>query len=285
VPPPLIGEPMLDRPLTPPPGWFTNLEVGVVGPHVKNQLNSPVNTMSGPKILEVPTAPLEWTGSPRIGVGYQLADNMGRVLLTYTSVVSQGTGSIANFDAFGAGFLRSRLNMNVIDLDYVSNPLSFCPQWTVDWAVGVRLATLYFDSQAVGGLLGQRVANNFIGAGPHGWVDLRYSLPEVPGLSLLGRIGGSVLIGDINQSFEETVRSTSGVPLFGGATRVNEAQAVPELNVRFGVEYVPPVRGRWMRFSFGYEFDYWWNVGNVNLDTSREDISWQGLFFRGEFSF
>lgn len=70
---------------------------------------------------------------------------------------------------------------------------------------------------------------------------------------------------------------------------------MPELTYRLGLEYVPPVRGRWMRFSFGYEFDYWWNVGNTGtngylnksseISPSREDIYLQGIFFRGEFAF
>ena len=41
--------------------------------------------------------------------------------------------------------------------------------------------------------------------------------------------------------------------------------------------------GRWLRFDFGYEFEQWWRVGEVN--DSHATLTMQGLFLRGQFDF
>jgi hypothetical protein len=294
-PPPGLNYPFAPTPLgqafdcarTPPPGFFGVLEVGVVGPHVKNGLTGTVNGIAGPVNIALPSANLDWTGSPRITLGYQLEDNAGQFLATYRSVVSEGTGFVAPFDVFGGGFLRSRLNMNVVDLDYASGPQNLGPSlnanyWSVNWLLGARVAAAYFDSVATGQLIQDRVSNNFVGGGPHGAVDVMRTLPGLPGVSLFSRLEGAVVIGDITQSFEQTYH-VNGVPLIGSTSRFTDAQAVPMLGIRAGIDYTPPVRGQWMHFGLGYEFEYWWNVGN--LGPSRADITTQGFYFRGAFTF
>src|SRR5439155_19357687 len=137
------------------------------------------------------TGDLEWTGSPRIVLGYQLANNMGQLLATHRSVVSEGTGTLPAFDNFGDGFLRSRLNMNVVDLDYASGPQAFASLWTVNWNVGARIAGAYFDSTATCELVSQHLTHNFFGAGPRAGLEVTRPLPGVGGPSLFGRLDGS----------------------------------------------------------------------------------------------
>src|SRR5207245_2434219 len=55
-PPPMLGpypenngpflrnDPLMDRPQTPPPGWFGSLEFNLLGAHIKNRLQGPVTT-------------------------------------------------------------------------------------------------------------------------------------------------------------------------------------------------------------------------------------------------
>jgi hypothetical protein len=50
-----------------------------------------------------------------------------------------------------------------------------------------------------------------------------------------------------------------------------------------GVSYSPPSQARWLRFTLGYQFEQWWDLGNVN--GSHADLTYQGLIFRGEFTF
>src|SRR5205823_2227184 len=117
----LHGDPLLDRPFTQPSGWFAGLELNLVGPHIKNRLAAPV-TVEGflPDLVHLPTAELDWAGSPRFEVGYRFGQGCGELLVSYRFLATDGRATLADFDFFGGGFLKSRLDLHVIDLDYAS---------------------------------------------------------------------------------------------------------------------------------------------------------------------
>src|SRR5262249_43088268 len=131
--PPWRGDPLLDRPGQ-PPGWFAGVELNLVGPHIKNRLTTPV-TVAGflPDTVHLPTAGLDWAGSPRFEVGSRLGAGFGELLVSYRFLTTEGTTILEDFDAFGAGFLRSRLDLHVIDLDYTSSECSLMPHWDMRW--------------------------------------------------------------------------------------------------------------------------------------------------------
>jgi hypothetical protein len=278
----LHGDPLLDRPGA-CPGWFTELEVSVVGPHLMNRLVAPV-TIDGyaPDTVHLPTADLDWTGMPRFELGYRFPGAWGEISASYRLLVTEGNATLSNFDIDGGdGFLHSRLNMNVLDLDYGSREFSLDRHWDMRWKVGVRLANVFFDSRATGWYLEQRTANHFIGAGPHVGLELNRTF-DVPGLGVYGRVDGSAPIGQVHQSFEETVVFNDGTEI-GGATDQSGTKAVPTLGIQFGMAWVPYRFGTWSRFTFGYEFERWWYLGEVG--DSRAELTTQGIFFRGEFGF
>jgi hypothetical protein len=155
------------------------------------------------------------------------------------------------------------------------------PFWDLSWSAGARIGTAYYDSQVTGRVVEQRVSNNFVSGGPHAGIELARQLDVVPGLALFGRLEGAVLIGEISQSFEET-QTLFGAQV-GGATRLTHGQAVPVLSFLTGVSYTPPVQGRWLRFTLGYQFEQWWGLGDAGA--SHGDLTFQGIFFRGEFTF
>ena len=39
------------------------------------------------------------------------------------------------------------------------------------------------------------------------------------------------------------------------------------------------------RFSVGYEYEYWWNVGRISTSTPRGEMSDQGILLRAELNF
>src|SRR5437870_2176455 len=59
-------DPRLDPPWLPAPGWFTDIELAILGPHVKNRLTDLVRLgIRMPDTIHVPSADLDWTVAPR----------------------------------------------------------------------------------------------------------------------------------------------------------------------------------------------------------------------------
>jgi hypothetical protein len=279
----LRGDPLLDRPEAPPPGWFAGVEFDLVGTHIKNRLQAPV-TINGflPDTVHVPGAELDWTGSPRFELGYRFAEGCGEIVLSYRFLVTEGETTLVGIDLDGGDvLLKSRLNMNVVDLDYASREFSLWPRWDMKWRAGVRFATVFFDSGIFGQFIEERTSNNFYGAGPHLGLDLWRAF-DVPGWGLFARIEGASVVGQLHQAFEEIFVNQDG-SLIGGATLVHHTQAAPVLTVQAGLSWTPLWRGNWSRYSFGYEFERWWNVGEAG--DSRAEITTQGVFLRAEFKF
>jgi hypothetical protein len=271
----------LRQPARPRAGFFGTVELGLVAPNVSGSLIGPV-TGGINRTIGLPYAELDWTGSPRLELGYHFGEDSGSFLAAYRSVVSEGTATVSPFDSKGPGFLETRLNMNLIDLGYATPAWAIDPLWDLRLDGGVRIAAIYSDSQITGMAISQSASNNFVGAGPRIGVNLHRHLDRAHGLSLFGRLDTGVIIGGDTQSFEE-IRTFPGGTRIGGASRMSETQAAPMLGLQLGMSYQPKDSVDWFRFSFGYQYEQWWNVGSAG--DSQGDVSFQGLFFRGEFNF
>jgi hypothetical protein len=275
---------ILDPRFYPPPGWFTSAGVGIVKPHLLNQVNGQVPINGGLDTVKLPTAPLDWTATPRVGVGYRFA-NAGELLFSYQSVLSSGTTSLPNFDAVGNGSLHSRLNLNLVNLDWISRENSFGPNWGMKWLAGIAYTNMYVDSTATGQALTQRTANLINTAGAHAGLDLNWALPY-PGLSLFGRMDGMFMVGPVNQSVEETIGPVSGrtnnIYIPGVNSFTNTVNPMV-LILEGGVSYTPPSVSRWLRFTAAYHFEHWWDVG-MPL-SSDVQLTIQGIILRAEINF
>jgi hypothetical protein len=283
----LRGDPLLDRVPNNPPGLFAGIEADLVWVHIKNRLTADVSIGGFTDTIHLPTAELEFTGAPKFMLGWRFPQGFGEFQASYRSLVTEGGRNIAAFDPLGDGFLRSRLNVNVVDLDYSTQEIPLVTTepgqfWDAKFFVGARIAGVFFDSRAEGFILEQRTANNFFGAGPQVGMEIYRYFKEAPGLALYGRIEPSVVIGRIHQRFEENV-FIDGVPVLGGSTSVRGSQAVPILEVQAGLAWTPIHTARWLRFTGGYHFEPWWDVGTVA--NSRADMTIQGFFIRSEFHF
>jgi hypothetical protein len=289
-------DPILDPPSLPPPGWFADLELGVLKPHVINHVTNlvqiPGNTV--PDIVSLPSAPLDWTVSPRFEAGYRLPSGFGEFVVGYQFLASRGSGTVLGMDAPAA--LRSRLDINEADLDYASREWSLWPCWDMKWRFGVRVTSIYFDSQAVepvaaalagSGTFAQATSNRFVGVGPHLGLELGRRWDEYH-LALFGRVDGWVSIGNTRQAFVEqsTNLDANGVPLTGRTVTL-EAQAVPQLQAQLGVRWQPPL-GHYTHIFAGYQYEYWWNAGrnsDTAFPTSRGSVNDQGLVLTAEFAY
>lgn len=276
----LVGDPLLDGQGPAGPGWVADLEVGFVKPHFINRLTGSVAVGPFVDTFTMLNAPLSWTVSPRIELGYRFGQGFGEFLIGYRALVSQGNATVIGFDALGNGSLRSRLNLNSLDLDYGQHETGLGPCWDVKWRVGVRLLSEYHDSNIIGGMAQQSASNHFLGAGPHAsvevWRDLGYHR-----LALFGRLEGSAVIGQIGQQFGESFH----LPGFniGGVNRVSKTQGAPEVNFEAGVAWMP-----WehcgLRFEVGYQIEGWWYLASTDTG-SRGDLGVQGVFLRGSWAY
>jgi hypothetical protein len=270
-----------------PAGFYGLLEISVLFPELRGFLSGPVTIAGINDVVAISSASLDATGSPRVEIGYRLPDGIGAVALGYRSIVSRGTDTIDGFDFLGPGFLTSRLNVNVVDLDYASPAFNFAPYWDFAFRVGLRGAAFYFDDTITGQFIQQHASSNFLGGGPHATLEVGRALDLIPGLALTSKLDGAVLIGETSQSFEETAHTdVLGAPpgsMVGGASRLHGTQVVPTLTFTIGLSYSPPGMEKWLRFGFGYQYEYWWDIGTRG--DSRGDFEGNGLYFRGEFNF
>jgi Legionella pneumophila major outer membrane protein precursor len=271
---------------TRPPGVFAGIEADLVWPHIKNRLTAPVVIDDFIDSVHLPTASLDFTGSPKVILGYRFAPGYGEFTASYRSLVTEGTRNIADFDIAGDGFLKSRLNMNVIDLDYGSQEIPLASAapgqlWDLKFDVGARIAGVYFDSTASGFILNQRTSNNFFGAGPHLALEGYRYLQDFDGVALFARVEGAVVIGRVHQRFQESAFLLDET--LSGSTSQSSTQAVPVLGFEAGVTWTPLHNWRWIQFAGGYTFEQWWGVGTAG--GARADLTSQGLFLRTELHF
>jgi hypothetical protein len=278
-------DPRVDPPVLPQPGWLFDVEVGILLPHVRNEMYDAVTVKGVTSPVKPSSAPLDWTAAPRVELGYRLPEGFGEIDLAYRFLGSQGTGTVSGPSAApdGPATLTSRLDIQVADLDYASNELSICTWW-MKWRLGMRGADVYFDSRADeslaaaaagSGIFERRVTNNFWGFGPHGSLELERRLDW--GLTVVGRIDVAELLGRVDQGFFE--ESTTHV---SGQTLRSNGGDVPQINASLGVAWRPQ-RLQALRLFAGYEYEYWWNVGRFS--DPQGEVFDQGVLLRADFNY
>jgi hypothetical protein len=289
--PPLPGpyfepDPRLDPEPNPPPGCFTDLEVQILDPHVKNNLSMPVTLLGRTVTVSAPSAPLDWTVAPEMALGYRLPSGFGELLVRYRYLGSSGDGVYQGPDS--PADVQSRLEMHTLDIDYASREWSLwncC--WDMRWFFGARVTSVYFDSHSTesfaaaaagSGIFREEVSNKFVGVGPHLGLELDKRF-DGSGLAIYARADGWVSLGRINQAF--TADSTT---LAIGEAREHRSQAVPEENAQIGVRWEPPGWHHTYLYA-GYQYEFWWNVGRDSETTSRGTVDDQGVFVRVEVNF
>ncbi len=273
-------------------GWFADVDAGILKPHLVNQLTHAVTFPDGSSI-QVGVAPshLNWTVSPRIEVGYRLPSGFGGIAVASRNMTSQGSDAVIGAD--GPATLSSRLNVNLGDLDWVSNEYTPWRLWDLRWRFGVRYLNSYFDSQAnepfaaVAGttIFNQRTTNSFWGLGPHWALAVRRRLC-FGGLAIFGFLDISDTWGRVRQNFfASSTTSARGLPQTGQFIRAT-SDSVPVLTARLGLNWQPPAYPMFQLFA-GYQLDYWWNVGRID-NILGPDLGYffdSGIILRGAWSF
>jgi hypothetical protein len=310
-----IGGPLLERPEAAPPGVFVNIESSVVWPHLRNELvggvvtlaqtsGAPVSTAVGlppgagmpitGDLINFPGNPLNPTATPRFELGYRFPDGFGELKLGYRFLDSEGSDTLV-VGELGPAAQKGRLDVNFIDLDYGIRQFSLGPDWEMRTAVGLRNATVFFDSQ-VNFLRPVTITTSPFGTGPFtrltqaeavsNWYIGAHAVFEVgrklwvPGLTLFGRLEGSGMYGRVHQTFKETFVEAPGFT----QTSVRSGVGTPLLATQVGLSWDVP---NWnhCRFMIGYQYEMWWQFGRGNDDLSFGTLDDQGIFLRAEINF
>jgi hypothetical protein len=286
-------DPLLDPPQLGLIGWFGRVDIGIVKPHLVNQLNQPVTFPDGvtSTTVGVPPAKLNWTVSPYVELGYRLPSGFGGIALGYRNMTAQGSEGVIGAD--GPVTLTSRLNVNVGQLDWVSN--EYTPWHLCDMRVrfGLRYVNVYFDSfsdesfdeaSAGSGFFGLRTTNSFWGLGPHVGLDLTRRF-ESGGLAVLGQLDMSESWGRVRQNyFASTVTpGPDGLPQ-SAVTSISSSDAVPIINARLGLNWQPPSYPTLQLFA-GYQIDYWWNTGRLGAFTTFGYFFDSGIVLQARFNY
>ncbi len=262
-------DPLLEPPQVPQPGWFADVDVDLLKAHVKNKLTNASLTGGAPDVFPLPSASLDWTVAPRFELGHDLPSGFGAFALSSRFPTTEGNGFTQGMDAPAA--LKSRLDLNIVDLDYISHEFSLSPHWDMTWRLGGRLGYANFDSRADESLAAagagsgdfeQRNSDRFLCFGPHTGVEVDRRV-EGTGLAFFASGDFWIDLGRMRQSFDEGTLGVDGTSTTS-TTNASSSQAVPVLNLQAGLRWRPPAFPNW-DFFLGYEYEYWWNVGRFRL--------------------
>jgi hypothetical protein len=292
-------DPLLDRPYTAQPGWYTNIEPNLLLVHLRNQLGGPVtNGLTGATdFIKFQGNPINPTVSPRFELGYRFPGNWGGIQLGYRFLTSQGSEQIMTGpedDIQASANQRGILNFNLIDLTYVSREFSLGPYWNLRWGAGARALFLYFNSglqfinpgSDVGAILAQNVSNSVSGFGVWSFIDLERKMP-IEGLAVFGRFEATDLESQNRQGYSETVVGSGGSPL-AFAARYAFSVGNPILREVVGVSYTVP-QWNYSRFMAGVQYETFFQIGRnqntSNIPDSRGQLDLYGLFLRAEINF
>jgi hypothetical protein len=282
-------DPLLDRPDAPLPGFYFDVETNVVFPHLRNQLFVPVTiSPTQTDTIHFSGNRLDATISPRFEVGYRLLDGWGGLQLAYSFEATSGSNSFLSDQ--GSLAQHGRLDVNIVEFDYVSREFSLGPQWEMRWGVGAQAMSFYFDSAVnflnpgttPGTVLSQTEASSAVVYGGHAMLDLSWRTP-VPGLAVVGRLKIADSFGRIRQTGTEQLESPSG----DGTVALLRSTIATSVNVQsgsgmFGLSYTVPEWNH-SRFLLGYEYEVFFDIGRQN--DSRGQLDNQALFLRAELNF
>lgn len=266
-------------------GWWGTVDVSVIKPHIDSGTNSgslfansfPANP------VQLPTAQLHWTAAPTVRFGYRPTIGRAGFAVSYRGLASDGTGTIAAFDAKGAGQLYSRVNLQVLDIDAVFvdtvEMLPRCYPSLLECNLGIRTVGLQLVSSANGQqILSARESNQFVGSGAHMTFKVEWPIGKSAwSIYTSGDFAG--LVGQNRQDFSQTML---GPPRVSDSASMLNTTATEMINAQMGVSYMPVYFQRRLRLTGGYQFENWWNIGT---SSSNSEFQFHGVVLHGYWQF
>jgi len=292
-------DPLLDPPYWQQPGWFSNVQIGVVHPQLFfGMVRHGVLFENRYRIIAPGAARFGWAIAPRIELGYRLPSGFGAFSISDRFFTTYGTGTVNGLA--GSATRNSRIGVNYWDYDYSNREFTPWQNWTMEWRVGVRTAFSWignvvdqpFSRAAMGhGIFISGDSNYTVGNGPHFGVALERKSPKT-GLSFLTKIDLADEFTRVRQLFGAsfTTLNAAGMPSRAFYTQ-NFWNQTPILNFQVGLGWQPPNNPN-IQLYIAYVYEFWWQIAsNMNLidpftfGGTRGAMNNQGLIFQGQVKF
>jgi hypothetical protein len=270
------------------------LELDMLFPSIHQTLNAPLN-VGGlyTTTASLPISRLGFATPLAVQVAYELP-RIGEINATYRLLSAEGDGVLNIFDPNGPAAERSRLDANILDIMLASKGFGPYrdllwkfqktdgrPLWTMNWEVGTRFSSIFFDSEAAGPTLDRHISNYFYGAGPRWGLTLSRWFPGSR-FSIFESVDTGVVFGESRQQFSELNTDLFGNPLGFGYTSRAKGEAVPVLTFVLGLKGESPrfFGGQW---EIAYQFEQWWGIGNFPGSTAN--LTTNGLVLKWTFNY
>jgi hypothetical protein len=293
-------DPLLDRPYSAQPGFFTNVEMNVLWLHLHNRLSGPVlNAVTGQTDqVMLGRTRLDAAVAPRFEVGSRIPDNWGSVMFGYGFLASRGreVSATGPEDTVQAPAEKvGRLVYNLFDLTYTSREYCLDPFGNMRWGVGPRLMFFYFDARGEfpsagpgpGSALTQSETNFIHCYGFWAFLDVEREIGS-SGLRAFFRLEATDLFGRVNQNYSQTVTGNLGQGPLNTSARFTGSVGPSILREVVGVSYTVP---QWnhTRFLLGYQYEEFFQIGRLSstsgVPDTRGSLDAHGLVLRAEFNF
>lgn len=258
---------------------FFTLDLGAIKPNLSQNLFSDVTLSNGRVVpVNVPTTDLDWAVQPHLELGYRLGNGLGGFSVSWRMLATDGNG---NGSLYGLdSSIKTRLNLQQGDFDYIAPLFRPSRHWDVHYRVGGRILNVYSDSTQSNALAYQHSSNNMFGGGPHAYIEGSRRVERVPGLAAFFGLDGAVIVGNINQNFNATEYLPQGQVM--GSSSQFKVMSVPQLVFQTGLSFTPK-RAPFTKYSIGYQLEQIWDLGQVN--GSSVTLGDMGVFFRGQIDF
>lgn len=317
-------DPLLDPPALGGIGWFGSVDIGILKPHLVNELSLPVPVPvfspagippgTPPTVVSSPgqnffTPPipgtpvsvtvgvnpshLNWTVSPRFELGYRLPSGFGGISLAYRFLAAEGSEGVIGAD--GPAVLSSRLDINSGDLLWSSREFTpWGPLWDLRVRVGARYVSVYFDSQAnepfaeaaVGSTIyNQRTTNSFVGLGAAGAIEVGRKIGDPRwGLRASGLLDFAEPLGRVRQGYFFSSTTSANGHPQAAEAHISSSMTAPILTTQLGLGWQPDAYPAFRMFA-GWQFEYWWDVGRLLPFSELGYFFINGITLRGEWNF
>lgn len=290
----LQPDPILDPPHWPQIGWFWDLQIAGIKPHVQNELFQVVGTGLGRPIpVMLGNSPLSWTIAPRIEIGYRLPSGFGEFSIVDTGFSSNGSDVFNGPD--GPAPRSSLLQMNYTDFDYHSREYTPYANWEMKWRAGVRFSESFtltsvnetFAQAAAGsGILAAQQSNATQGVGPHFAIELERWF-STSGFAFTGKVDIADQFSIIRQRSSAITTTATPTGLDNGVLIHNFSNQVVILTVQVGLSWQPPSYPC-SRLYLGYLNETWWNAlqdATLGVPISNGQFDYQGIFLRASWNY